>query len=281
MKISVIIPTYNRVKTLMRAVNSVLNQTLQPSEIIIVDDRSTDETIPMLAPLANRLKVITQPHNGVSSARNHGVLQASSPWIAFLDSDDEWLPQKLETQASYLSKFPHIQICHTDEIWIRNGIFVNQGKKHQKQGGWIYENCLPLCAISPSSILIKKDIFGKEGLFDETLPACEDYDMWLRLTYKYEVLYIENKLVRKYGGHPDQLSKSIPLLDLYRIYAMEKILPVLPNPQHKQATLFEIAKKSQIYARGCLHYGNYVHSKNYLKKANSALNSICMEVATL
>ena len=144
---------------------------------------------------------IQQSNAGVSSARNVGIKRASGDWIAFLDSDDEWLPEKLETQMNALYKNPEIKICHTNEIWIRNGTRVNPKKKHEKFGGWIFQKCLPLCCISPSSVIIHKSIFKEIGLFDDSLPACEDYDLWLRITARNPVLYIKDSLLRKYGGH--------------------------------------------------------------------------------
>ncbi len=101
-----------------------------------------------------------------------------------------------------------MRVCHTDEIWIRNGRRVNARKKHGKKGGWIFQHCLPLCAMSPSSIMIHRDVFTALGGFDERLPACEDYDLWLRITARYPVLFTRQPLIEKYGGHDDQLSRK-------------------------------------------------------------------------
>jgi glycosyltransferase involved in cell wall biosynthesis len=188
--ISVIIPTHNRAHTVSLAIESVLKQSLPPAEIIIVDDGSTDETSALIQDEFPDCHYLHQQNQGVSSARNRGITAASGEWLAFLDSDDEWMPNKLAMQASALKSQPDVHLCHTEEIWIRNGTRVNQMKKHAKRGGWIFQHCLPLCAISPSSVIIHHSIFEDVGLFDETLPACEDYDLWLRICAFYPTLFI-------------------------------------------------------------------------------------------
>ncbi len=223
-KISVVIPTYNRKSLLKNAIDSVLKQKYSPKEIIIIDDGSDDGTEKLICREYPQIKYVWQDNSGISSARNLGIEQSTGDWIAFLDSDDEWLPNKLENQVYELNNYPDYQICHTNEIWIRNGRRVNQKEKHQKFGGYIFEKCLPLCAISPSSVLIHKKVFDKYGLFDTSLPACEDYDMWLRICAFLPVLYIEKPLIYKYGGHPDQLSRKHWGMDRFRISALEKIV---------------------------------------------------------
>ncbi|MDC0384177.1 glycosyltransferase family 2 protein [Candidatus Marinimicrobia bacterium] len=224
MNISVVIPSFNRKNTLSRSIDSVLKQTYKPSEIILVDDGSTDGTRGFILSSYPNIKYFFQPKKGVSSARNKGILESSSEWIAFLDSDDEWMPQKLEKQKKQLEKHSGIFISHTNEIWIRNGVRVNQMKKHQKYGGYIFDKCLDICRMSPSSILIHKRVISDIGVFDETLQVCEDYDLWLRITSKYSVLFEKELLIIKYGGHKDQLSKVKEGIEQFRIQSLEKIL---------------------------------------------------------
>jgi glycosyltransferase involved in cell wall biosynthesis len=168
-----------------------LSQSCLPNEIIVVDDGSTDDTSALMTSVYPEIVFIQQSNTGVSCTRNVGIKRASGDWIAFLDSDDEWLPRKLEKQINELKSGADYKVCHTEELWVRNGVRVNQMKKHKKSGGWIFPQCLPLCAMSPSSILINHSVFEDIGDFDTTLPACEDYDLWLRITAKYPVLYIE------------------------------------------------------------------------------------------
>jgi glycosyltransferase involved in cell wall biosynthesis len=247
--VSVIIPTHNRAHVLERALDSVLAQTRVPTEIIVVDDGSSDDTAVLLRSRYPWIRSLYQPNRGVSAARNRGIMAARSEWLAFLDSDDEWLPHKLEHQFAMLR--PHHRISHTDEIWIRRGKRVNPMKKHAKAGGWIYRHCLPLCAISPSAVLIHRSVFGQVGLFDETLPACEDYDLWLRLCCRYPVHYLDQPLIIKYGGHDDQLSQRYWGMDRFRIRALEKILAGNRlKLQDRQATLQVLIDKLNVYANG-------------------------------
>ena len=195
--IAVIIPTFNRRSTIKRAIDSVLAQTLAADEIIVVDDGSTDGTADMLRQDYPELLLLTQENKGVSTARNAGIKRAGSEWLALLDSDDEWHAQKLSRQIMQLNAKPEYRLIHTDEIWIRNGRRVNQMKKHKKYGGRIFRHCLPLCAMSPSSVLIHASVFEHVGLFDEYLPVCEDYDMWLRVCARYPVLLVDEKSADK------------------------------------------------------------------------------------
>ncbi|NOR81544.1 MAG: glycosyltransferase, partial [Methyloprofundus sp.] len=253
MQISLIIPTYNRCLTLKRALHSVLQQTVCPDEIIVVDDGSTDDTVAMLSKEFPQLSTISQDNKGVSAARNTGIQRAQGQWIAFLDSDDTWLTEKLATQMCALQKAPDIKVCHTEEIWIRNGVRVNAMNKHKKTGGWIFKNCLPLCAMSPSSIIIHRSVFDDVGVFDESFPACEDYDLWLRITAQYPVLFIEQPLINKYGGHDDQLSHQYWGMDRFRIQALEKIIAQqdLSRENKNDATLM-LLKKARIFKNGAL-----------------------------
>ena len=254
--ISVIIPTFNRRHTLNRAINSVLNQTLKPVKIIVVDDGSTDGTDEWLQLHHPSIKLISQSNCGVSSARNLGIQHAQTDWISLLDSDDEWLKDKLEKQVNLLLKNPNILFCHTDEIWVRNGVRVNQGKKHQKYGGMIFENCLDMCRISPSSTLFHKTLLDDVGVFDEDLKVCEDYDLWLRITVKYPVLYLDEPLIIKYGGHKNQLSKVSEGIERYRIQTLEKLKQNKKLvPKQKYLVERMLVKKYKIYANGVLKRG--------------------------
>ena len=256
MRVSVIIPSYNRCQTLKRALRSVFAQTLQPDEVLVIDDGSTDETPIMMQSDYPAVKYSYQPNRGVSMARNLGIAQSKGEWLAFLDSDDEWLPNKLEQQLDLLKIHQDMAVCHTDEIWIRNGKRVNSMKKHTKKGGWIFQHCLPLCAMSPSSIIIHRSIFDLVGPFDENLPACEDYDLWLRITARYPVLFIETPLIIKYGGHGDQLSTKYWGMDRFRIQAIEKILRSNHlNQENRQAAVAMLVKKASIYLLGAKKRG--------------------------
>ena len=250
--VSVIIPTYNRADFLKEAIESVLAQTFRDVELLVIDDGSTDRTRDVLNGYGARLRPIFQANRGVSSARNAGIRAAQGRYIALLDSDDLWLPKKLAAQIAVMEAQPDIPLCHTEEIWIRRGVRVNQMKKHQKHGGYIFPHCLPFCVISPSSALMRRAVFDEVGYFDEALPACEDYDLWLRITKTHPVHFIETPLIIKCGGHDDQLSRTHWGLDRFRIQSLEKLLQAggLTAEQRQQAA-DELRRKCDIMAQGC------------------------------
>jgi glycosyltransferase involved in cell wall biosynthesis len=264
--VSVIIPTCNRVRTLPRALDSVLAQTRAIDEIIVVDDGSTDSTVDLVIGNYPQVTLLQQTNLGVSAARNHGINEATSDWIALLDSDDRWLPTKLEAQFTLLEQHPDHRLCHTDEIWIRNGKRVNQMHKHRKSGGHIYSQCLPLCIISPSSVLLHRTLFEDVGLFDQTLPACEDYDLWLRICAREPVLYVDTPQIEKYGGHDDQLSRKHWGMDRFRIRALEKILASnLLTPDQERETVSMLLSKAAILEQGARKRGKLQRADHYRK----------------
>jgi len=250
-QVSVIIPTYNRAGIIEEAVDSVLAQDYKDFELIIVDDGSQDNTSEVMARYGNEVRVLFQENKGVSAARNRGITEASGKLIAFLDSDDLWLPQKLSTQVEFFSQRPDALICQTEEVWVRNGIRVNPKQRHKKPSGMIFEPSLKLCLVSPSAVMIRQDLLDTTGNFDENLPACEDYDLWLRISCRFPVYLIEEPLIIKRGGRDDQLSKRAGL-DKYRIKSIEKVINtgILSDDQYR-AALIVLKNKCDIYAAGC------------------------------
>ena len=254
--VTVIIPTHNRAHTLVRALNSVLAQTQPANEIIVVDDGSTDETKQLLADHYPQVRCMSQRKKGVSASRNSGIKQATSEWIALLDSDDSWHKNKLEQQWLALSAEPNL-LCHTDEIWIRHSKRVNPKIKHTKSSENLFERSLELCLISPSSVLIHRSLFDKVGYFDENLPACEDYDLWLRITAKHQTTFVKQALITKYGGHEDQLSRQFWGMDRFRIRALQKCLNTIAlTPRQADSVKTTIKKKATILRQGAIKRHN-------------------------
>lgn len=261
--ISVIIPTHNRLPTLIKAIESVIKQSYTHWELWVIDDGTDDNPSKWPSEFQNNPQIHYHKieHQGVSRARNMGVALSKGDWIAFLDSDDEWLFQKLSQQMALAQSNPHYPLIHGEEIWIRKGVRVNQMKKHQKFGGSIFLKALPLCVISPSASMIKRTVFNELGGFREDYPVCEDYELWLRVTSKYEVGFIEEPIIKKFGGHEDQLSKRFVAMDYWRIKALYSISssPDL-NPLERQEVFKEIIKKSHILLKGYQKHQNF---KNY------------------
>lgn len=269
--ISVIIPTHNRSPFLSEAIQSVLDQEFflaQPSsssfEIIIVDDGSTDNTIKIVESFGKRVKYHFQEHRGVGAARNLGLDLAKGDYIAFLDSDDLWKKEKIGVQMSFMNAFPQAKVCYTDEIWIRRGVFVNPKKKHQKYSGWIFDKVLPLCLISLSSALFRREVFEEIGKFDENLPACEDYDFSIRLAHRYPAYFLPRPLIVKRGGHPDQLSRKYWGMDRFRIQALKKALLLGLSPDQERLVRQEIVEKCRILVNGFQKRKKESEAKKYL-----------------
>ena len=266
--ISVVIPTFNRRNLLKRAIHSVIKQTIEPREIIVIDNGSTDQTYQMVSSLFPDINYFTEKKRGVSAARNKGIIESKSKWIAFLDSDDTWESKKLEKQLEFsLINQNKYRLIHTDEIWYRNNKFLNQLNKHKKSGGDIFKNSLKLCCISPSSAFVNKQVFHDYGLFDENLEVCEDYDMWIRITSKEEVGFLDSPLVLKYGGHSDQLSKKFWGMDRFRIEALEKNLKNKCFTKiQKKIVLDILIEKLTIVSNGAQKRGNNDTFKKYSDK---------------
>ncbi|HOP61708.1 MAG TPA: glycosyltransferase, partial [Candidatus Saccharicenans sp.] len=215
------------------------------------------------------IRYYCEPHRGVSAARNRGLSEARGDFIAFLDSDDLWLPSKIEVQMSYLRAFPSAPFCLTEEIWIRQGKRVNQARKHQKPSGYILERALSLCLLSLSSALFRRQLLDEIGWFDEALPVCEDYDLGLRIALRYPYYYLSSPLIIKRGGHADQLSRKYWGNDRWRVVAMLKALST--GPDEPTATLIreEIKRKATILAKGFRKRGELRQAEYYENIINS------------
>ena len=254
--LSVIIPTFNRKKYIIRALDSVLAQTYRNFDIQVIDDGGNDGTGNLVRTRADQEEEIQihythTPNRGVAAARNLGIRRSGGDWIALLDSDDEWLPEKLEKQVDFMRHHPGISLIHTGETWIRKGIRVNPPRAYRKYGGDVFENCLPVCMIGPSTALFSRHLFEEAGGFDEEYPVCEDYDFWLRVTSRYEAGFVDAPLTVKYGGHNDQLSTTTMAMDYWRIRSMCRILQIRDlTPVRRAAVLDVIRRKGRILLNG-------------------------------
>ncbi|EDZ62280.1 glycosyl transferase, family 2 [Sulfurimonas gotlandica GD1] len=269
MDISVVIPTYNRYNVLQRALASVHAQTHKPKEVIIIDDGSTDKTSQILK-LFPDVKYYYQENSGVSSARNLGIEKSNFEWIAFLDSDDEWHPDKLQEHLKLHLEKPKLQISYTDEKWIRNSKEVKLPKKYRKFGGEIFKKCLSHCIIAPSATLIHKDLLSTVGLFDESLEVCEDYDLWLRVAIENEIGLIDKKLITKYGGDEDQLSMKFWGMDRFRVKALEKLLEISESKEELIKSM--LIEKYSLLLKGAQKHDKMQDIYNYEKKIEELEN---------
>ena len=253
-----IIPTFNRLATIERAIDSVLNQVACGGvELFVVDDGSSDGTSELVtSKYGSRVRLFRTENRGVSAARNLAAQNASGQWLAFLDSDDEWFQDKLKRQRDFIEQNPDISIVHGEEIWIRRGVRVNAMKKHQKRGGNLFLDCLPLCCISPSTVVLKKDLFFQVGGFREDFVVCEDYDLWLKITREHSVGFIDTPLITKFGGHEDQLSRRFVAMDYWRLKSLSSILTMPLSAEHREAALAEFVRKKKILLKGYRRHQN-------------------------
>ncbi len=269
--VSVIIPTFNRGMFLERAVASVLKQTLLCSELIIVDDGSTDNSSEILRKISlsarTTIRIYRQENKGPAAARNVGVRAARFPFVAFLDSDDHWHKRKLELQYQSLADQSQYRISYTQEKWLRRGHYLNQKKKHLPRHGDIFDHCLKLCVVGMSTVMMQKELFEHIGFFDESLPCCEDYDLWLRVSCRYPFLLIEEPLTIKEGGREDQVSFQYRCgMDRLRIDSLKKLLDADILGLHLYQMAFDAFKsKVTIFGNGCLKHGKTKLGHSYLE----------------
>jgi glycosyltransferase involved in cell wall biosynthesis len=271
--ISAIIPTYNRLLHLERAIGSVLAQRRACGELIVVDDGSTDETPALVERLAAdsnvAVRLLRQENRGAAAARNLGIRSARGNLLAFLDSDDWWLPNKLALQAAVMAARPDVLISHTREIWFRRGQRVNQKKKHDPPHGDIFAASLGMCVVGMSTVMARRELFDRYGLFDEELPCCEDYDLWLRVGCREPFVLVPEALTGKEGGRPDQLSAVHRLgMDIFRIRSLHKLLAAgVLDPGQRCGAAAELARKCRIYGHGCIKHGRPEEGNRYLALA--------------
>jgi glycosyltransferase involved in cell wall biosynthesis len=232
------------------AIGSVWAQSYKAFELIIVDDGSDDGTAGELTKYGSSLRLVSRERSGVAAARNYGVSIAHGRYLAFLDSDDLWARKKLEIQTAFMEEHPEIQICQTDEIWIRNGARVNPKIKHQKPSGEVFRRSLELCLVSPSAVMMRKELFNRVGGFDENFPVCEDYDLWLRIAVGHPIPLIPMALVIKRGGHAGQLSHSLWGMDRYRVQSLRKLLHSGVAGEKREWVLDALRRKVSILCQG-------------------------------
>lgn len=258
----------------MEALKSVESQTYPYYEIIIVDDGSTDSTQHYLSTLKHPFILLR--HSGKPGyVRNKGFSAAKGDFITFLDSDDLWKPEKLEMQINFFKTHPDIKLCHTREIWERNGKIISQKTQKHRREGYIFNETLKKCIIGPSTVMLTRDLFTEAGMFHPELEIAEDYELWMRITSHHHVGYIETPLVLKRAGHDDQLSEKYGHIEYFRIKALASVInqELLTVPQQRDA-IMEIIKKCRIYTHGCIKRGKFNEACEFMNLMEKFKNKL-------
>jgi glycosyltransferase involved in cell wall biosynthesis len=257
--VTIICPTYNRRNRIENTLNSVRGQHYRRFQLILVDDGSTDGTGDRVKDLRESfgLRYLRLPHSGMpGKVRNAGARLATGRYLAFLDSDDQWKPEKLARQIAFFEEHRDLRICHTREIWRRGDKIVSQAGQRHKRSGYIFPDALKKCIIGPSTVMMRRGLFEEFGGFREDMEIAEDYELWLRITARYPVGYIDEPLVVKQGGHPDQLSEKYGQIESFRIRAL--LLNLEDGTfvgEKRELAVRELARKCEIHARGCERRG--------------------------
>jgi glycosyltransferase involved in cell wall biosynthesis len=279
-EISVIISTHNRRAMLREALSSVIAQRatsfdpdLDPSfEVIVVDDGSSDGTWDDLFTQRDGVRAIRTERRGPAAARNRGIAIARGRLIAFLDSDDLWMPEKLARQSLFMRTNSDCAISQTGETWLRGGKRVNPGRRHRKRSGDIFTDALRTCLISPSAVILRRGLLDEVGGFDEDMAACEDYDLWLRILARHEAGLLDEPLTVRRAGHSGQLSATVAALDRFRILALAKLLVDASLGAAKRTAVAEVmAEKCLIYGKGLARRGRHDDAAFFAEATQSAL----------
>lgn len=292
--VSVVIPTYNRSQLLLAAISSVLAQSHPPQEIIVVDDCSTDRTTELLEQITSQMQrgrsrvlasggeaefrvVRLKKHSGYPGfVRNCGVAIATSDYIAFLDDDDQWLPQKLALQVALHNTHPKCIISCSDEYWLRRGRLI--AHPPPTEHSFRFASALQKCTIGPSTVMVWREcIDPRHGTgygFEPTLELAEDYHLWLRILDRHRVRYIPQKLTLKCEYGQAQLSHKYPYIERFRINALELLLEQesLSAPHHRAAATV-CADKCLLWSAGARKRGRTEEALHYERMAAYALSA--------
>jgi glycosyltransferase involved in cell wall biosynthesis len=273
--VSVIIPSFNSSRFVAQAVKSVLAQTYVPCEVIVVDDGSSDDTHAVLAPFYERIRYFYQSNTGLSKARNRGIEEAQGELIAFLDADDQWLPEKLIKQWKCLQADPNAALVHTDTYQLHDsdGRQTYVYRRKERFSGWCYPVCFWGNQLTVSSVMVVRRCLERIGVFDEEIrgPSTQDYDLWVRIARHYPFAYVNEPLVLyRHHDASGSLNTRMMLEDEY--YVLAKTLnadPTLRQTQgyrRVQLRMFELAFQAG-YSN--IDAGDFVRARRYFQKALS------------
>jgi len=270
-EVSVIIPTYNSARYVAEAVDSVLRQSFDDFEVIVIDDGSTDDTQSVMSRYGSPVRYIRQKNGGVSRARNRGIEESRSRYVAFLDADDTWFPNKLEKQMAAIRNQPSHRACYSAFLVVDScltPIEVNRSKRHLTalEDLLLYGNVVG----TPGTVLCERGLFDRGG-FDPELSQCADWDMWVRLAVETDFLYLNEPLIC-YRQHDANMSRNAPLLERDSLIVLEKGFGMTDLPQSL------LSRKQEALARNYMVLaGTYFQARRYSDFVRCATKSIAMD----
>ncbi|MFH1395272.1 MAG: glycosyltransferase [Candidatus Omnitrophota bacterium] len=264
-KVSVIIPAYNKADLTVKTVKSVLAQTYKNIEIIVVDDGSTDNTTERLKPYCNRIKYVYKNNGGACSARNLGIKKTAGDYIALIDCDDIYIPEKIEISVDFLDKNPDIGFIHTPVYFIdeNDNVCGRYPRFKKAPSGYVSKKLLLKNFVCNSTVVVRAECFEKTGMFDETIFTPADWDMWLRLSEYYKVGYI-NKPMTLYRKSESYIAKHLEQSKRELLIVLEKVFRRNPDLNRR----FRKRLISNVYFSQAL---GYLRVEDWIKARNEVI----------
>ena len=271
-EVSVIIPTYNSAHYVTEAVDSVLGQSYRDFEIVVIDDGSTDDTRSVMSRYGSPVRYLRQPNGGVAEARNRGIEESRGRYVAFLDADDTWAPNKLEQQVEALRNDPGRKACYT-AVTVTDADLTPVSVTRSRRRGRAMEDLLYLGNVvgTPSTVICERALLQSAGGFDLSLSQCADWDMWIRLAARTDFLYLDEPLV-KYRVHATNMSRNAALLEEDSLRVLEKSfdMPGLPAALRSRRRA-AFAHNYMVLA------GTYSHARRYADFARCASRAVALD----
>ena len=283
-RVTVVIPVRNRVEMLRRAVESVLAQTCQNFDLVVVDDASTEDMsgVKDLVESRGHYWLLLKENIGPAAARNAGAQVGEGEWMACLDSDDGWSPEKLESQLAWFANHPEMEISQCEEEWVRNGLPLKKKENQHQPDGWVFEKCVEVCCVSPSCTMISRRLWQKLGGFDERYRVCEDYELWLRASLDNPVGLVKGgtgPLVTRHGGHDDQLSFAVEAMDRFRVLALLELMQKQELTESQRQVVVEgVLQRAEVLKKGALKRGKDADAKVYGRAEERQWNDMAEEM---
>ena len=224
--VSVVIPTHNLAAYLGEAIDSALGQSYKDLEIIVVDDGSTDDTETVVNRYRDKIVYLKQERRGVAAARNRGIRASHGEYVAFLDADDLWLPEKLEEQIPYLDQDLRVGMVCSDWLVVSEAGAVGPSVLHRCKNagsGYMFREIVQASFILTSTVVVRRSSLDNAGLFDESFPTAEDLDLWLRISYRNNIALLRKPLVIKRNRNSN-LSSDYRLASIFRVKLLQKAL---------------------------------------------------------